>query len=280
MSFNEIYQNNHYLFYDGPMETRIEYGTDLQLDKEMSIFLLLETNEGREALSALYRQDIETVMPFGAPIILNAPTFRASKEHCQRLGISDAPENVYQINKDSITLLRSIRDEYTKYKNKILVTAPIGPKYAGFTPDKSTSIASEVRYHKVQIHAVADIGVDLISIAAMPGGIECIGAAIAASQTTVDYTVGFVVTDQGTLLDGMTIEQLIHEIDIQTAAHKPVGYIIGCTHPSVASVALKSSCEAFERIIGIKANGSAKPPTKFATKPPNLSGTAFSFFVF
>ena len=53
------------IVYDGPMETRIEYGTDLKLDKEMSIFALCDTEPGRQALTALYRRDIEAA---GGPI--------------------------------------------------------------------------------------------------------------------------------------------------------------------------------------------------------------------
>ncbi|OGT30386.1 MAG: hypothetical protein A3E87_01495 [Gammaproteobacteria bacterium RIFCSPHIGHO2_12_FULL_35_23] len=259
MQFSQVLQSQPVLFYDGPMETRIEYGTSLKLDKEMSIFRLLEFKEGRDALANLYRKDIETIIPYQVPIILNAPTFRASKEHCKRLGIDADLENIYKINKESIEFVRAIRDEYLAFKNIIFITAPIGPKYAGFTPDNIQDIAIEVEYHQEQINAIAEIGVDIISIAAMPGGMESIGAALAASKTNCDYTVGFVLTKAGTLLDGMSVAYLINEIDKSTA-HKPLGYIIGCTHPSIAMQALSKNSLEYARIIGIKANGSVKSP--------------------
>ncbi|MDA7742339.1 homocysteine S-methyltransferase family protein [Francisellaceae bacterium] len=260
MSFSTLYEKTPYFFYDGPMETRIEYGTDLKLDQEMSIFTLLESKTGSLALRNLYRKDIEAAIPFNVPIILNAPTFRASKEHCKRLNISETPEHVYQINEQCILFLREIRNEFPDYKHNILITAPIGPKYAGFTPDLVLGVEDEILYHQEQVSAVAKIGVDVMTIAAMPGAKECLGAAIAASKTNCDYTVGFVVTDKGTLLDGTPIEKLIMEVDEQTKSHQPLGYIIGCTHSTAAAAALQKKFPEFKRIIGIKANGSGKPP--------------------
>lgn len=259
MQFQEVFQAKPRIFYDGPMETRVEYETEIKLDREMSIFLLLETQKGREALGQLYRRDIETVMPAQAPLILNAPTFRASEAHCLRLGLPCDAANVYEINRCCIAFVKAIRAEYPHYASQILVTAPVGPKYAGFTPDNTQNLAAEIAYHQTQIKAIAEIGVDVISIAAMPGRLECLGAAIAANQTKVDYTVGFVVTKNGTLLDGTPIEQLIEDVD-RHCERRPIGYIIGCSHPSIAEQALSHNKPEFKRIIGIKANGSARPP--------------------
>lgn len=265
MSFQHLFHKHQYFLYDGPMETRIEYGTSIKLDKEMSIFRLTENDTGREALAKLYRTDIETVMPFNLPIILNAPTFRASKEHCQRLGIA---QNIDQINQHCIDLVKNIRTEYPQYQEHIFITAPIGPKYAGFTPDNINDLQTEINYHREQIDNVAKIGVDLISIAAMPGAMETIGATIAASETCVDYTVGFVLTKDATLLDGVAITDVIRKIDAKTNK-KPLGYIVACTHPSVAEQALAANKPEYQRFIGIKANGSAKPPKDLVklTKP-------------
>src|SRR3990167_9621088 len=106
MSVKKILQKYPYLLYDGPMETRIQYGTDLMPNKEIAIFRLVNTKAGRDALTKLYRTDIETVQPFHLPVILNAPTFCASRAHCQRLGLPYNNENVYKINKECIELVQ------------------------------------------------------------------------------------------------------------------------------------------------------------------------------
>lgn len=259
MDFKKAFQQKRFFFYDGPMETRIEYGTGIELDPEMSIFQMMNSKEDRFVLAKFYRADIEAVKPFNVPIILNAPTFRASAEHFKRLEMPDEEEYAYAVNQACIKYVKTIRHEYPDYLENIFITAPIGPKFAGFTPDLSHDLAAEIAYHQVQINTVAQLGVDLISIAAMPGEVECMGAAIAASQTDCEYTVGFVIDKDGNLLDGTPISRMIGEIDRMTK-RKPLGYIIACTHPSVAMEALKSEKPDYLRIIGIKANGSCKSP--------------------
>ena len=258
--FNQLLNDNHALLTDGPMETRIEYGTNIELDKEISIFLLAETTEGRTALNKLYTEDINSVKPYKIPIILNAPLFRASAEHCRRLHLPTTDTNILQINKAGIDLVKSIQNDFQDYANNIIITAPVGPKYAGFSPDYQSNIKSEIEYHSQQIACIDKCGVDVISIAVMPSGTEAIGAAIAASQSSTPYTVGFAIRADGCLLDGMPAHTVIEQIEDETNSNPPIGYIIGCTHPSIAAQALKKEHHSYDKIIGIKANGSCKPP--------------------
>lgn len=245
---------------DAPMETRIEYGTDIKLDPEMSIFTLADKADGRAALAALYREDIDTLKPYNLPIILNAPAFRASKEHCQRLGLPATDEYIEQINQACLDLIAEVQQGYADYKENIILTVPIGPKYAGFTPDQITDLVQEIDYHSQQINAVAHMEADFISIPVMPGGLEAIGAAIAASRQSLPYTAGFAMNKEGCLLDGMPIREVIDRIETETVSHPPVGYFIGCTHPSIAAQGLSHDCPEFHKIIGIKANGSSMAP--------------------
>ncbi|WP_298621885.1 hypothetical protein [uncultured Legionella sp.] len=100
MIFSDVFQSQPFFFYDGPMETRIEFGTNIKIDKEMSIFMLMNTQEGRDALAKLYRTDIQTALSFRQPIILNAPVFRASKEHCKRSNIPLSTTTIFDINRE------------------------------------------------------------------------------------------------------------------------------------------------------------------------------------
>ena len=259
MDFKQAFQKKRFFFFDGPMETRVEYETSTELDPEMSIFQMMNSKQDRFALAKFYRNDIEAVKPFNVPIILTAPTFRASAEHFKRLEMPDDEEYGYAVNQACIKYVKTIQHEYPDYLDNIFITAPIGPKFAGFTPDGSHDLSAEIAYQETQIKAVADIGVDLITIAAMPGEVECMGAAIAAGQTDCEYIVGFVIDKDGNLLDGTPMSRMIGEIDRMTK-RKPLGYRIDCTHPSVAAEALKLEKPEFLRIIGIKANGSCKAP--------------------
>lgn len=241
--------------YDGPMETRIEYGTDLKLDKEMSIFALVDRPEGKEALAALYRADVKAAERHGACIILNAPTYRCSPAHAQRMGYEDS--DLARLNRACVDLVRQVRDEFPQSAGRILLTAPVGPKYAGYHPDLEFTVDTAASYHQVQADILRDLGLDLISVAAMPGMVEAYGAARAVAATGVAYTVGFILNKEGDVLDGTPVRDLIAAID-ENVDPKPLFYVIGCTHVSVAQALLER--ENLTRIQAIKANGSSLSP--------------------
>lgn len=254
MNFLNALKQNTFLLYDGPMETRIEYDTSIQLHKDVSIFRLIYQDVGREALSYLYQTDIEVAGGYDLPIILNAPTWRASFTHIECAGYKDK-QDVEIINQDCIQFVKEIRKKYPN--NKIFITAPIGPELTDYKTNPKLTVDKAASYHQLQAKAVAKTGVDIISIAAMPGMIEAIGCAKAVAETNLPYSVGVVLNKDGSLLDGNTFKDLIHRID-ETVSPVPNFYVISCTHPANVTRALSDNDPAYLRILGIKANGSNK----------------------
>lgn len=244
--------------YDGPMETRIEYETELKLDREMSIFALCDSAAGRRALTALYRRDAEVALGHGRTIVLNAPTYRASPAHAERMGYRE-PGAVANINNACLKLVDAVRQEFGPQSEQIVVTAPVGPKHAGYHPGLDFDLSAAEAYHSVQAAALADGEVDYISIAAMPGAVEAHGAALAVAQTGLPYTVGFILGPDAQLLDGAAPEALIEAIDA-TAPYPPLFYVLACTHASVCRRLLDRDHPTLGRIQGIKANGSSIAP--------------------
>lgn len=254
MTFSQFSSAHPVMLYDGPMETRIQFGTDLPVDPTMCIFTLVDSEAGRQALSALYERDARAAARYAMPILLNAPVYRASPAHLERMGSS----GIVRVNRACLDLVREVvgrleRPELT------LITAPIGPKFAEYQPDRQTTLAQAIEYHTPQMEAVAGWGVELISIAAMHGGVETVGAATAAARTAIPYTVGFVLTAEGRMLDGTPVWSIIAEID-GTVTPPPELYVIGCTHPTVCAQVMGLDHPELERIRGVKANGSSKPP--------------------
>jgi len=261
MNFLDTLKQSPFLLYDGPMETRIEYGTSIKLDPDVAIFKLIYQAEGQAALRKLYQTDIEAAARYHAPIILNAPTWRASPAHIKRAGYKDK-NSVETINRDCIRFVKQIRNQYPH--NTIFITAPIGPELTDYKADLKFTIDEAAKYHELQAKAVAKEGVDIISIAAMPGMIETIGCAKAVAETGLPYSVGVVLNKDGTLLDGNYFKDLIKRID-ETISPKPNFYVISCTHPSNAQSALSDHDPRYRRILGIKANGSSKSVKELLT---------------
>lgn len=239
--------------YDGPMETRIEYGTDLELDKEMSLFALVDKPEGKEALANLYRADVKAAQAHGVPIILNAPTYRCSPAHAERMGYKN--EDLPRLNRDCVALIESIRSEFPDHE--VLLTAPVGPKHAGYHPGREFTVDLATEYHQVQAEALRELPLDLISIAAMPSMVEAYGAARAVAPLGIPYTVGFILDKSGNVLDGTPVRDLIAAID-ENVSPRPLCYVIGCTHASVVKSLFES--EDLQRIRAVKANGSSLGP--------------------
>lgn len=262
-TFLNVLAQQPFMLYDGPMETRIQFGTSIKLKNPTSIFALMFSAEGKAALQNLYEQDILSVKPYQAAIILNAPTYRASRAHIEQMGYFDA-DAVANINKECIRFVTDIRTEFADYAKKIFVTAPIGPEKTEYLPELNFTIEQAMHYHEPQANAIAATAVDLISIAAMPGAIEIIGCAKAVAKTGLPYSVGVILTPEGTLLDGHPFAALIEEID-NSVIPKPNFYIISCTHPAIAAQALRDEKPQYKRILGIKANGSSKPPEELLT---------------
>lgn len=255
MEFIKALNNNTYLLYDGPMETRIEYNTDIPLESFVPIFKLIHDQAGQSALRKFYEQDIKAVQPYKLPLILTAPTWRANANHILKLGIRDK-NAVTEINRACIQLVQDIKQQYKQ--QTLFVTAPIGPMLTDYQANEMISIDESCAYHSEQMQAIKDTGIDIISIAAMTGATETIGCAKAAAATGLPYSVGVVVNAEGQLMDGTTIKNLIQRLD-ETITPQPNFYVLSCTHPQTASLALYDFDPIYQRILGIKANGSSKP---------------------
>ncbi len=88
---------------NGPLGTRLkyDYGFDYSFDFSGNPALI-------QALTHIYRSDIEAAKAQHLPIIINAPTFRASINHIQKAGFSSL-EDVNRINVLSVKLLSDIK---------------------------------------------------------------------------------------------------------------------------------------------------------------------------
>lgn len=261
MSIINFINEEDIIITDGPMETRIIYNTDIPMDRDGSIFRLVFSAPEREALANFYREDLNIASKYKQAIILNAPTTRASEERIAALGFD--PEHTAQINIDCVNMIRDIRDEYPDFADKIMINGPVGPKYDAYSPDSALTAHKARDYHTPQIHGLIEGGVDLVSGVVFPGVEEASGVAQACSDFNFPYSIGFVLTREGRLLDGVHIADAILRIDSE-AGQKPLYYMIICTHSSIAQQALTPHKEIYKRIYGIKGNGSGKPPEELA----------------
>ena len=59
----------------------------------------------------------------------------------------------------------------------------------------------------MQVHQLADAGVDFLLAATLPAVDEACGIALAMQTTGLPYIISFVINRRGRILDGLSLEQ-------------------------------------------------------------------------
>ena len=127
---NSPFQDRHYLT-DGGIETDLIYHRGFELP-HFSAVMLMRTPEGREGLADYFRSFLDVATAKQSAFLLESPTWRASRDWIDPLGITES--ELIQLNRDSIGLMKSLRDEYSGQLPEILISGCLGPRGDGCLP--------------------------------------------------------------------------------------------------------------------------------------------------
>jgi S-methylmethionine-dependent homocysteine/selenocysteine methylase len=110
---------------DGGLETVLifEYGLELP---DFAAFVLLDDQDGREALRSYYESYLAIARERGAGLVLDIPTWRANADWGERLGYS--AEAVADVNRRAVAFLEELRDEHDV---ELVISGCIGPRGDG-----------------------------------------------------------------------------------------------------------------------------------------------------
>ncbi len=202
---------------------------------------LLNSADGFARLDAIYSEYAAVARRHRIPIFLCAPTWRANRDLAQP---GDNGRALFFIAK------------YSRFH-----AALMGPRNDCYTPSLALSRDEARHFHSWQARELA--AAPLVLLATFPAIGEALGILDVLEAPTV---VSFVLTAQGTLLDGTPLLDAIAEIDA-SAPRPPVSYWINCTHPATALAGLRASSARgpTPRIYGIQANSSPVDPRQFAS---------------
>ncbi|MBU0718037.1 MAG: homocysteine S-methyltransferase family protein, partial [Planctomycetes bacterium] len=220
---------------------------------------LIYRTDGQAALERLYRSYLDVGRAFDLPMLTFTPTWRANPERLQAAGFTDGDD----VNGDAFRFLSAIRDSYGEYASRVMVGGLMGCAGDAYNPAEALSAEDAVLFHRQQVHALADAGVDLLAAATLPVAGEAVGIARAMAECAIPYLLGFVVRPAGTLLDGTPLSDIVSRIDVEVEP-APLGYMINCVHPRVCMEALRHAtgqdASLRGRVLGLQANTSAKSP--------------------
>jgi homocysteine S-methyltransferase len=235
---------------DGGLETDLIYHHDVDLP-DFAAFVLVDDDRGRDLLRRYYGEYVDIARQAGTSVQLETPTWRASQDWGDRLGYSAA--ELRRLNRDSVALLQSVRGQAGL--ESFLISGCLGPRGDGYVAGDVVDPDGAAAYHAPQIEAFAEAGVDLVTVLTLTGTGEALGIVRASRAAGLPVSISFTVEQDGRLPDGTPLSTAITEVD---SAGGPDYFMVNCAHPTHIAPGLSESGEWRNRIVGLRANASAR----------------------
>ncbi len=235
---------------DGGLETDLVFNHGLDLP-EFAAFPLLDTDRGRAVLRGYYASYADIAARAAAPLLLEAPTWRANPDHASLLGYDAAALD--RVNQESVTFLAELaagRDDLVGWE----VGGTLGPRGDGYRSDGPIDPAVAADYHRPQIQSFKDAGASRVSVLTLTEVGEAIGVARAAADVGIPAAIGFTVETDGRLPDGTLLADAVAAVDADTT---PAYFIVNCAHPTHILAGLTDG-DWRERVGGLRVNASTQ----------------------
>jgi homocysteine S-methyltransferase len=255
MKFEDTLKTTPVILTEGAVIERLNREDAIELDPFIANSGLIYDDTGKNVMNTIYRQYIDIGFRYNLPIIISAPTWRASPE---RISKSNHFHRKHII-RDCVKFIREIRKDYTEYSDSVFVSGLMGCRGDAYDPGEALSIQDARTYHLPQAQQLTEAGVDFILAATLPAVSEALGIAAATSECGAAYSLSFVIRENGEVLDGTPLQAAIERIDA-VVENKPLFYQVNCVHPTVFRQAIDQNQTISDRLIGLQANTSAKSP--------------------
>lgn len=251
MNFEESILNNDVILMEGALGERLKREYDLILDSPVALAEAVYKQNGKTALSEIWKQYIETARKYNLPLLTTTPTRRANKACVYNAGYDES------IIFDNVSLLKNIK----KLSGiNMFAGGLMGCKGDAYTGEGALCYSEAVSFHSWQAEIFRKAKVDFLMAGIMPVLDEAIGMAEAMSKTEIPYIISFTIQKDGKLIDGNTIDYAVKTID-SNVLNKPVFYMTNCVHPIIVHEALShdfnKTINVRKRFIGIQANTSS-----------------------
>lgn len=237
---------------DSGLETDLIYNHGIDLPY-FAAFTLTGTSDGRAALDAYYRRHLDIARHAGTGFILETPTWRASTDWGERLGLDGAALDA--LVRQSVALLHRLRSEYQSIALPIIISGCIGPRGDGYMPSSVTSVDAAQAYHAVQIASFVTAEIDFLTALTMTTVEEAVGILRAARPHAVPVVISFTLETDGRLPSGATLGEAIDATDAATDGQAAY-FMVNCAHPSHFEPAIDHGAPWMQHLRGLRANAS------------------------
>jgi S-methylmethionine-dependent homocysteine/selenocysteine methylase len=248
---------------DGGIETTLIFHEGFQLP-DFAAFVLLNSAEGQQGLRKYFRHYAALSRRFNTGLILESPTWRASRDWARRLGYT--PEALADANRRAIQLLVDVRSEYENDERPIVVSGCVGPRGDGYVPDAMMSADEAAEYHDEQVAVFAETTADMISAMTINYTAEAIGIVRASRRRDMPVAISFTVETDGRLPTGQSLRSAMEETDAATGGYAAY-FAINCAHPVHIEAALAEGGAWLARVQGLRANASRQSHAELNEAP-------------
>jgi homocysteine S-methyltransferase len=235
---------------DGGLETTLIFHQGLELP-EFAAFVLLESEEGREALRRYFEPYMAIARERGAGMVLDTATWRANPDWGSKLGYSK--DALADVNRRAVEFARELAAAEPAVP--VVLDGVVGPRGDGYVVGETMAADEAEAYHRDQIAAFAEAGADMVSAITMTYAEEAAGIARAARAAGLPAAISFTVETDGRLPSGQPLREAIEQVDAETDG-APAYFMVNCAHPTHFESVLEEDGGWRERIAGIRANAS------------------------
>jgi homocysteine S-methyltransferase len=255
--------SGHMFLTDSGLETDLIFHEGFDLP-EFASFVLVDDARGAAALEAYFRRHVDIAVQHGCGVILEAPTWRASRDWGSRIGYPAA--ELRRVNESAVDLLSRLRGEYLDAASSpVVVSGCIGPRADAYRPAERMLEDQAEDYHAEQIEILAAAGVDMVHAMTITYATEATGIARAAASAGVPAVISFTTETDGRLPDGTSLTDAVAAVDTATGG-APVYYGVNCAHPSHFESAFPGGAIG-ARVRSIRANASRKSHAELDESP-------------
>jgi S-methylmethionine-dependent homocysteine/selenocysteine methylase len=239
---------------DGGMETTLifHHGFDLPY---FAAFELLRTPAGCEALRSYFGSYANLARQYGAGLLLDTPTWRASSDWGAKLEYGR--NELANVNRRAVEMLEDFRRLCHSRGVPMVVCGCVGPRGDGYAAGQAMSEREAEAYHRAQVETFASTSADMIAAMTMTYVEEAVGIVRAAQACRMPVSVSFTVETDGRLPGGEDLKSAIQRTDATTGGY-PAYYMINCAHTSHFEHVLHPGEPWVSRIRGIRANASCR----------------------
>lgn len=250
---------------DSGLETDLIFHEGFELP-EFAAFVLVDDTAGAAALNGYFRRHVDIAVQHQCGVILETPTWRASRDWGSNLGYPAA--ELRRVNEAAVSLLSQLRAGYQDAAGPpVVVSGCIGPRADGYHPAALMGADEAQAYHAEQIGTLAGTDVDLVHAMTISYAAEAVGIARAAAEAGVPATISFTTETDGRLPDGSSLAEAVSTVDAATGG-SPVYYGVNCAHPDHFAAALPGGATG-ARVRSVRANASRKSHAEL-DESPNL----------